>query len=199
MINADDALARLVSGNARYIAGERHFCISSDRREEVADEQTPFAIVLGCADSRVPPEILFDQGLGNLFVIRVAGNVGSSSQLASIELAVEAFNCPLLIVLGHSRCGAVSATLEALRNPQRKLSPNLGALVDLIRPAVEPLLEKNLDKDALIDEAVRANVHMALATLPANSAIVNARIASGDLQILPAEYCLDSGAVEFLD
>jgi carbonic anhydrase len=198
MIDADTALARLVEGNSRYITGQRQLDSGDARRQEVAGGQDPFAIVLGCADSRVPPEILFDQGLGDLFVIRVAGNVVTPPQLGSIEFAVESFGTPILVVLGHSRCGAVSATLSALQSPQAGGSPNLGSLVELISPAVEPLLAQDLDADSLIHEAVRANVHAVTAALSANSAILAARIASGDLRVIPAEYSLDTGQVELL-
>src|SRR5687768_6941675 len=157
MISAREALERLRTGNRRFASGVRSSDIlaSEARRSELAAGQEPFAIILGCSDSRVPAEIIFDQGLGDLFVIRVAGNIVASSQIGSVEFAAERFGTPLVVVLGHSRCGAVLATLEELQQPTDNQSRNLRSIVDRIRPAVEPLLAKDSgdDPDALVRDA----------------------------------------------
>src|SRR5881397_4271469 len=161
MISAPEALERLRDGNRRFVldvrTGER--ITSQTRRNELAEGQEPFAIILGCSDSRVPAEIVFDQGLGDLFVIRVAGNIVASSQVGSVEFAAERFGTPLVVVLGHSQCGAVQATLEQLARPREDQSRNLRSIVDRIRPSVEGLLATELknDSEALVRHAVRAN------------------------------------------
>src|SRR5215208_5440330 len=143
MISAEEALARLREGNHRFTSdAERQTAASPARRRELANWQEPFAIILGCSDSRVPAEIVFDQGLGDLFVIRVAGNIVAPSQVGSVEFAAERFGTPLVVVLGHSQCGAVTATLEELREPNENHSRNFRSIVDRIRPAVEGLLAK---------------------------------------------------------
>ena len=162
MISASDALERLREGNRRFVSGDRSSegLTNQTRRSEVAILQEPFAIVLGCSDSRVPAEIVFDQGLGDLFVIRVAGNIVASSQVGSVEFAADRFGTPLVVVLGHSQCGAVLATLEQLTRPREDQSRNLRSIVDRVRPSVEPLLSTELRHDpaALVRQAVRANV-----------------------------------------
>jgi len=164
MISAREALERLREGNRRFASGARSSDIlaSQTRRSELAAGQEPFAIILGCSDSRVPAEIVFDQGLGDLFVIRVAGNIVASSQIGSVEFAAERFGTPLVVVLGHSRCGAVLATLEQLMRTPEKQSRNLRSIVDRIRPSVEALLATELrhDPDALVQHAVRSNVRV---------------------------------------
>jgi carbonic anhydrase len=158
MISAREALERLREGNRRFASGVRSSdtLISQARRSELAAAQEPFAIILGCSDSRVPAEIVFDQGLGDLFVIRVAGNIVASSQIGSVEFAAERFGTPLVVVLGHSRCGAVLATLEELMRPRENQSRNLRSIVDRIRPSVEALLATELrdDPEALVRHAV---------------------------------------------
>src|SRR3981081_2265548 len=162
MISAREALERLREGNRRFASDvrSRDTLTSQMRRNELAAGQHPFAIILGCSDSRVPAEIVFDQGLGDLFVIRVAGNIVASSQIGSVEFAAERFGTPLVVVLGHSRCGAVLATLEELMRPREKQSRNLRSIVDRIRPSVEGLLATELrhDSEALVQHAVRANI-----------------------------------------
>src|SRR5262245_4718030 len=162
MITAREALERLRAGNLRFASGMRAGDVlsSSTRRSELAAGQEPFAIILGCSDSRVPAEIVFDQGLGDLFVIRVAGNIVAASQVGSVEFAAERFGTPLVVVLGHSRCGAVQATVDELMRPKEKRSRNLGSIVDRIRPSVEALLATDLrnNPNALVDQAVRSNV-----------------------------------------
>ena len=181
MISAREALERLQEGNRRFAANTPNTSTidSRARRSELASGQEPFAIILGCSDSRVPAEIVFDQGLGDLFVIRVAGNIVAASQVASVEFAAERFGTPLVVVLGHSSCGAVQATLEELMRPKDKRSRNLGSIVDRIRPSVEALLATDLrhNPDALVDQAVRSNVRASANHLRHGSEILERLIA----------------------
>src|SRR5215207_9523638 len=153
---------RLREGNRRFVANVRnHESLAGEaRRAEVADSQEPFAIILGCSDSRVPAEIVFDQGLGDLFIVRVAGNIVAPSQVGSVEFAAARTGARLVVVLGHSRCGAILATLEELARPSTDQSRNLRSIVERIRPAIEPILLSQITPtdDALIRRAVRANV-----------------------------------------
>ena len=203
MISAQDALERLREGNHRFVSEDRagDALTNAKRRQALAAGQEPFAIVLGCSDSRVPAEIVFDQGLGDLFVIRVAGNIVAPSQIGSVEFAAERSGTRLVIVLGHSRCGAVLATLEQLGRRSEDQSRNLRSIVDRIRPSVEPLLRTELrrDPDALVREAVRANVRMSADHLRHGSEILEQLIQNDGLQVIGAEYSLDSGIVEFFD
>lgn len=203
MISAQEALKRLMEGNHRFAQGKRDSqALSSEaRRSELVAGQEPFAIILGCSDSRVPAEIVFNQGLGDLFVIRIAGNVVAPSQVGSVEFAAEAFGTPLVVVLGHSQCGAISATLEALTGDGRVGSRNLSAIVDRIRPALEPLVHTRLknDPEELSRQAVRANVRAAANHLRHGSALLEQRIAEGKLLVVGAEYSLESGEVTFFD
>jgi carbonic anhydrase len=174
---------------------------SSTRRSELAAGQEPFAIILGCSDSRVPAEIVFDQGLGDLFVIRVAGNIVASSQVGSVEFAAEQFGTPLVVVLGHSRCGAIQATLDELRRPKENQSRNLRSIVDRIRPSVEPLLATGLrnDPEALVRQAVRANVLASANHLRHGSEVLEQLIEREGLLVAGAEYSLETGLVDFFD
>jgi carbonic anhydrase len=203
MISARDALERLREGNRRFVSGDRAGDTrpSATRRSELATGQEPFAIVLGCSDSRVPAEFVLDQGLGDLFVIRVAGNVVAPSQVGSVEFAAERFHTPLVVVLGHSQCGAVLATLEELTRPQENQSRNLRSIVDRIRPSVEPLLRTELrhDRDALVREAVRANVRASADHLRHGSEVLEQLIRRDRLRVVGAEYCLETGVVDFFD
>ena len=203
MISAREALERLREGNRRFARGVRNsdLLVSEARRSELAAGQQPFAIILGCSDSRVPAEIVFDQGLGDLFVIRVAGNIVASSQIGSVEFAAEQFGTSLVVVLGHSRCGAILATLEDLRRPRETQSRNLHAIVDRIRPSVEPLLatEFKNDSEALIRHAVRANVRASANQLRHGSELLQELIRTQDLLVVGAEYSLDTGLVDFFD
>lgn len=203
MVTAQEALARLQAGNQRFVAGVRDVqtLISQLRRGELVAGQAPFAIVLGCSDSRVPAELVFDQGVGDLFVIRVAGNIVAPSQIGSIEFAAERFGTRLVVVLGHSLCGAVQATLEELERPTEMRSPNLRSIVDRIRPAVETLLETDLRRDpaALIRYAVRANIRAAANHLRHGSQILEHLIQQEGLLVVGAEYSLETGVVEFFD
>src|SRR5216117_529635 len=203
MISAPEALERLRDGNRRFVldvrTGER--ITSQTRRNELAAGQEPFAIILGCSDSRVPAEIVFDQGLGDLFVIRVAGNIVAPSQVGSVEFAAERYGTRLVVVLGHSQCGAVLATIEELRQPALHQSAGLRAIVDRIRPAVEPLLATPLREqpEALVAHAVRANIRAAADHLRHGSAILERLVERDGLLMVGAEYCLRTGVVDFFD
>lgn len=203
MITALEALERLREGNRRFADGVRSIdtFMSQIRRSEFVAGQAPFAVILGCSDSRVPVEIVFDQGLGDLFVIRVAGNIVAPSQIGSIEFAAERFGTRLVVVLGHTRCGAVQATLEALQQPDGRRSRNMGSIVDRIRPSVESLLatERGQDEDALISSAVRANVRVSTRSLRHGSELLERLIQSEGLLVVGAEYSLETGFVDFFD
>ena len=203
MISAIEALRILQDGNRRFVAGLGGVALATNqaRRAQLIMGQQPFAVLLGCADSRVPGELVFDQGLGELFVIRVAGNIVAPSQIGSVEFAVERFSTRLVVVLGHSGCGAISATLEELKLPARGRSPNLRAVVDRIRPSVEPLLETELAHDPvrLKKMAVRANIRNAANHLRHGSPILEHWIEHEGLLVVGAEYSLETGMVEFFD
>ncbi|HEY6109505.1 MAG TPA: carbonic anhydrase [Gemmatimonadales bacterium] len=200
---AAEALRRLREGNLRFASGASALqdALSHGRRAELAERQEPFAIILGCSDSRVPAEIVFDQGLGDLFVIRVAGNIVAPSQVGSIEFAADRFGTQLVVVLGHSRCGAILATLDELRTPTERQSRNLRAIVDRVRPSVEGLLATELrhDPEALVRQAVRANIRASVDHLRHGSELLEQLALQGRLLVVGAEYSLESGQVEFLD
>jgi carbonic anhydrase len=203
MISAEQALQRLREGNQRFVADMQ---TGEDRPNpshstKLANAQQPFAIVLGCSDARVPAEIVFDQGLGDLFVIRVAGNIVAPSQIGSVEFAAAQFATPLVVVLGHSQCGAVLATVQQLLQPTENQSRNLRSIVDRIRPCVEPLLSTDLrhDMPALIRRAVRANIAASANQLRHGSQILEDLIQNDALRIVGAEYCLETGVVDFFD
>jgi len=199
VIPAAEALALLREGNRRFVAGEteRSPALDAARRRELARSQAPFAAVLGCSDSRVPAELVFGQGFGDLFVIRVAGNVVAPSQIGSVEFAATRFGTPLVVVLGHTGCGAVTATVEELRRPAPDQSPGLREIVERVRPAVEPLLAPGRDTGALIAQAVRANVRLAVDELRRGSDLLRALAGRGALAIAGAEYDLETGVVDF--
>jgi carbonic anhydrase len=201
MLEALAALDRLRAGNQRFVAGQRdHVALDSEaRRREIVDGQRPFAVILGCSDSRVPVELVFDQGLGDLFVIRVAGNVVAPSQVGSVEFATDRFGTKLVVVLGHTRCGAIDATLEELQRPTATRSRNLRSIVDRIRPATEALLERGLPRDELARQAVRANVRVATSALRHGSELLEQMIHRDALLVVGAEYSLESGVVDFFD
>jgi carbonic anhydrase len=203
MLSAHEALQRLREGNHRFAegSGSRDGHPDSSRQVEATQEQDPFAIILGCSDSRVPAEIVFDQGLGDLFVIRVAGNIVAPSQIGSVEFAAAQFGTRLVVVLGHSQCGAVRATLEELQQPTENQSRNLRSIVDRVRPSVEVLLQTELrnDLDALLRHAVRANVGVSLSHLRHGSEILEQLIAKEGLLVVGAEYSVETGVVEFFD
>lgn len=208
-------LQRLREGNRRFVAGnaKRFAADEADQRRELAEGQTPDAVILTCSDSRVPPTLVFDQGLGDLFVVRVAGNVVTPEQLGSIEFAVENLGSRLIIVLGHTRCGAVTATLDEVLEPSPGLSPNIRALTERIRPAVEsalaavaeerdgaePVRMSEEERAAVLDDAIRRNVSTATRAIRDGSETLDRLARKGELTILGAEYRLEDGSVEFLD
>jgi len=201
-IPAHDALLRLQEGNRRFATDTRSADnLSSLTRRALMVGQQPFAIILGCSDSRVPAEIIFDQGLGDLFVIRVGGNIVAPSQIGSVEFAADQFGTRLVVVLGHSQCGVVTATLKELLAPDPMHSRNLRSIVDRVRPSVESLLKTDLvhDSDALLREAVRANVRVSANQLRHGSDVLERLIDHDGLHVVGAEYSLESGVVDFFD
>lgn len=203
MVSAQQALERLREGNRRFVTEgfDPRSGTGRGRRSQLVDGQEPFAVVLGCSDSRVPAEIVFDVGLGDLFVIRVAGNIVAPSLVGSVEFAADQLGTRLVVVLGHSTCGAVQATLAELERPAPSRSPNLRSIVDRIRPAVEGLLETELARqpDALVHHAVRANVRASANQLRHGSRVLEELIRDDGLRVVGAEYSLDTGEVEFFD
>ncbi len=207
MIPAPDALARLQQGNREFVNGQARPTPGDGllgralRPADLVSQQQPFAIILGCSDARVPAEIVFNQGIGDLFVIRVAGNIVAPSQIGSIEFAVAQFGTRLVVVLGHSHCGAILSTLKELQRPSGQRSRNLGSIVNRVRPSVEVLLKTELrhDLDGLVHHAVRANVSASANQLRHGSPILEPLIESGDLAVVGAEYSLATGCVEFFD
>ena len=198
MLSASEALKRLQAGNHRFATNRfADHAVESSRQQSV-DGQTPFAIVLGCSDSRVPAEMIFDQGLGDLFVIRVAGNIVAPSQIGSVEFAAAQFGTRLVVVLGHSRCGAVQATLDELERSIENRSPNLRSIVDRIRPAVQPLLA-NTPAEHLEEHAIRANIRASADHLRHGSEIIESLILKEGLLVIGAEYSLETGEVDFFD
>jgi len=203
MVSARESLQQLQEGNLRFASNVRgsDAFVSHTRRVELAMGQQPFAIILGCSDSRVPAEIVFDQGLGDLFVIRVAGNIVAPSQVGSVEFAAARYGTRLVVVLGHSQCGAILATIEELRMPTDKQSGNLHAIVDRVRPSIEGLLSTDLvnDPDALVRSAVRANINASVDHLRHGSPVLEQLIQDDGLLVVGAEYSLDTGLVEFFE
>jgi carbonic anhydrase len=203
MIPGRDALARLREGNRGFVAnrGDAAATLRQTRRPPLPLSQEPFAIVLGCSDSRVPAELVFGQGFGDLFVIRVAGNIVAPSQVGSVEFAAARFGTRLAVVLGHTQCGAVLATLEEVRQPTPRQSPNLRSIVERIRPSVEPLLAAmpGENTEALVAHAVRANIRAAADHLRHGSDLLERLVKSDGLLIVGAEYCLETGVVDFFD
>lgn len=203
MISAQEAFTRLQEGNRRFVANETlgDAAISHARRAEACLGQSPFAIILGCSDARVPAELIFDQGIGDLFVIRVAGNIVAPSLIGSVEFAASQFNTRLVVVLGHSRCGAVKATLDELLQPGQTGSLNLRSIVNRVRPSVEGLLHTDLrhNHDELIQQAVRSNVQASVNHLKYGSDILEDLIENQGLVVVGAEYDLDTGVVDFFE
>jgi carbonic anhydrase len=201
MIDASTALARLREGNRRFVADEAvATALSSQaRRTALVAGQAPFAIVLGCSDSRVPAELVFDQGFGDLFVIRVAGNVVAPSQVGSVEFAASMYGTRLVVVMGHTQCGAIIATVDELLGRTNTESKNLRSIVDRVRPSVETLLSgrKDGDLDALVSEAVRANVRTSVDHLRHGSELLEELVRTSGLMVVGAEYSLDTGVVTF--
>jgi len=203
MISGIEALQRLREGSHRFASeeGARGPLTDHAQRSQLVAGQEPFAIILGCSDSRVPAEIVFDQGIGDLFVIRVAGNIVAPSLVGSVEFAADLFGTRLVVVLGHSMCGAVMATLDQLERPRESRSRNLSSIVDRIRPAVEGLMDTDArhDRDALIERAVRANIRASADHLRHGSQILEQLIREEGLLVVGAEYSLETGLVDFFD
>ena len=201
MISTEEALKRLQEGNNRFLSNSSIFnntLSHKSRCHSLTENQDPFAIILGCSDSRVPTEIVFDQGLGDLFGIRVAGNIVAPSQIGSVEFAVERFGTRLVVVMGHSRCGAIQATLEEIKCPSTNQSENLRSIVDRILPSLTSL-DIDQDPEILLQQAVRANIHSSVSQLQHGSIILEQLVKEGELLILGAEYSLDTGIVDFFD
>jgi carbonic anhydrase len=203
MISAQEALTLLRAGNQRFVseAPSRDTVESRARRLELAKGQEPFAAILGCSDSRVPVEIIFDQGLGDLFVIRVAGNIVAPSLIGSVEFAAEQFGTRLVVVLGHTRCGAIETTLQQLQRPVENQSHNLHSIVDFIRPGIVGLLSTDLknNHDALVHEACRANIRASVNHLRHGSDIIENLTQNAGLMVVGAEYSLETGVVDFFE
>ena len=200
MIPADEALQRLRDGNSRFVAGETAITDHGTRRRELETRQSPFAIVLGCSDSRVPVETVFDQGIGDLFVVRVAGNIAARSQIGSIEFAAQLFGTRLIVVLGHARCGAIEAVVDEMRKPSALQSNNLDFIVDRIRPSVDQVMTDGFGHDPgmLVAAVTRENVRRSAEALQKNSEIIKQLVETQGLMITGAEYSLQTGVVEFL-
>lgn len=203
MISAVEAIERLSAGNRRFVSDQGKHGTLMDQQHRMASAvgQEPFAAILGCSDSRVPIEVIFDQGFGDLFVIRVAGNIVAPSQIGSIEFAAERFGTRLVVVLGHTSCGAIQATLDELRRPTENQSPNLRSIVHRIRPSVQGLLasEPGHDPDILATHAVRANVRASVNQLRHGSHVLEEHIQKDGLLVVGAEYSLETGVVDFFD
>jgi carbonic anhydrase len=201
MLSPHAALERLREGNRRFATGElSHDTRPSHSKVAARADQAPFAIILGCSDSRVPAELVFGQGIGDLFVIRVAGNIIAPSLVGSVEFAASKFGTRLVVVLGHSGCGAIKATLESLRNPDASRSSNLQSIVDRVRPAVQALFDTDLrqDEQELVRQAVRANIRVSVGQLKSGSAILEDLILEDGLEVVGAEYSIETGVVAFL-
>ena len=203
MLNALESLIRLRNGNHRFVTGRTSASsLSNAAREALVAGQEPFAIILGCSDSRVPAELVFDQSFGDLFVIRVAGNIVAPSQVGSVEFAASRFGTSLVVVMGHSQCGAIVATLEELQGRATNQSRNLRSIVDRVRPSVETLmagLGSDADPDTLVREAVRANVRASVNHLRNGSELLERLIREKGLLVVGAEYSLETGVVEFFE
>ena len=198
MLEADAALRRLKEGNELFRSGSSRIEVNNADRLELVEKQNPFAIVLGCSDSRVPCELIFAQGLGDLFVIRVAGNIATPSQIGSIEFATEKFETKLIVVLGHTLCGAIKATIKELESPNEYSSPNLQSIVNSIKLGIEAKFTNSDSFDDKVAKAVRANILSSIGKLTNKSEILKRKVAEEGLKIVGAEYCLETGVVEFL-
>ena len=201
MITAQEALQRLREGNQRYIDESKDHDVElhSSRRTELVAGQRPIAIILGCSDSRAPAELVFDQGLGDLFVIRVAGNIVAPSQIGSVEFAASEFGTPLVVVMGHTRCGAVQATVDQQKQPASERSPNLESIVKRIQPALQSLIDLDLPDEELVRRAIYSNVRSSVGHLRAGSDIIESLVASGKLLIVGAVYNIETGGIDFFE
>jgi carbonic anhydrase len=202
VISAAQALDRLREGNRRFVSGNLKRTPEMDhvRRADLVDEQSPFAVILGCSDSRVPAEMVFDQGIGDLFVIRVAGNIVAPSQIGSIEFAAEQFGTQLVVVMGHSNCGAVKAAIDQMGRSDQNGSPNVGFIVERIQPNIRSLVEggAEMGEEELVSRAVQANIQASVDELMAESSVLKSLTENRGLRIMGAEYSLATGVVTFL-
>lgn len=200
-MNADQALEKLIQGNQFFVeATQQGASLSTELRVvDALEGQTPFAVILGCSDSRVPAELVFHCGLGDLFVIRVAGNIVAPSQIGSVEFACQHFGTELVVVLGHSHCGAINATVQALTGDPDAVSPNIAAIVDRVTPAVMPLVDAKeyQSHDDLVHQAMRANIEQSVNGLQLRSRTLRNFVRNGKLKIVGAEYSIDTGKVDF--
>jgi carbonic anhydrase len=203
VLSAQQALECLREGNRRFVSGEQNADthLRHSKQSDLAQDQEPFAIILGCSDSRVPTEIIFDQGPGDLFVIRIAGNIVAPSQIGSIEFAAAQFGTRLVVVMGHSHCGAVRATIDEIRPPAQGRSHHMGSIIDRIRPTVEKLAgsRSEQDSEAFLDSAIRANVSASVEQLKTGSEILEQLIRDDGLLVVGAEYSLENRVVDFFD
>ena len=200
-MNSDIALQKLIEGNQRYVSSADNGAemVTKLQRADASEGQNPFAIILGCSDSRVPAEIVFNQGLGDLFVIRVAGNVVAPSQIGSVEFACQHFGTQLVVVLGHTNCGAINATVDSLLGDPEEISPNIASIVDRVTPSVLPVIAKNEyeDKAELLQASMRANVTQSVTGLQMRSRILRGLVKQNKLKIVGAEYSIETGKVDF--
>lgn len=200
-MKADQAIKALVEGNKRFVDAKANDGELSTQIGEVnTKSQSPFAIILGCSDSRAPLELIFNCGVGDLFVVRVAGNIASASQIGSIEFACQHFNTELVVVLGHTHCGAVEATLNSLHSGAQNISNNIADIVNIITPAVSGVVNGSSDdRDHLLRQATHANVQQSVDNLSLNSSVIRELISNNKLKIIGAVYSIESGDVQFLD
>jgi len=196
-LTPEQSLARLMEGNRRFLSETEPTSARAFSSHMATKAQRPFAIVLGCSDSRTPVEILFDEGFGDLFVVRIAGNIVAPSVVGSIEFAASQFGSRLVVVMGHTRCGAVTATVKAIETGLGPESKNIRAITDRIAPHIEQLVRPNIGD--VVNEAVRANVRASADHLRHGSQILEELVLSGHLAVVGAEYDLESGAVDFFD
>lgn len=196
-VSPEVALARLVEGNRRFAKANGSALARSWSRKQAMEEQRPFAIILGCSDSRTPVEILFDQGFGELFVVRVAGNIVAPSIVGSIEFAATQFGTRLVVVMGHTHCGAIGATVNALRTGTGPSSKNLQSITNRIAPHIQELVRRKDER--ILHEAMRANVRASADHLRHGSHILEERVMAGQVVVVGAEYDLETGVVQFFD
>lgn len=194
----DDAIQRLIEGNRRFRETSGVSTARAWSRDLATEPQRPFAILLGCSDSRTPVEILFDQGFGDLFVVRIAGNIVAPSVVGSIEFAASQFGTRLVVVMGHTRCGAIAATVKAIETGMGAESKNIRSITDRIGPHIEALVRSG-DREGIIREAVRANVRASADHLRHGSRLIEDLVIAGRVAVVGAEYELETGAVHFLD
>ena len=198
--NTDEALEVLKLGNKRFVDDKmENFNLGFDKRELLADGQSPHTVIVACSDSRVAPEHIFDQGLGDLFVIRVAGNILSEEEIGSIEYAVDHLDSPLVVLMGHEKCGAVTAAVDASMTENSETTKNIDAILNRIQPAVEKAKQSdvNLKGDELVEKSIDENVDLTLFNLVENSELVVDRMNNNKLKIMGAKYKLNTGEVEF--